>query len=334
MSRIAEADRPTLLSTTRLASPVYRASDRLQILPIHTAAAVIEVKASLNAATLKDGYAKIHSCKALKSEPMRSVDRSATQAPFDSLGLLGVIFAFSSELTLKTLAEHAVELNKEYHSDHWPDLIVVLDRGFIDYGVSPPGTGMPVLRFGPRAPAAEHALSPPPLYVQMLVEEVGESTLNHFFLMLLSHLTFFPVRAGLPHFDVLTGGGREKPPLMLTAYQFDLAEVLRPTPPEMYADAGSPSPHMDVMDQTGKLIGRASLARWQDAAYVWWQGLIPLDPILKAVLPDTKRVQILRHTGHEKVFLSSLLSLTEQEFRSWPEILSRRSNLRGKIVDA
>lgn len=72
-----------------LASPVCRASERLQILPIHTTAAAIEVKASLNAATLKDGYAKIHSCKALKSEPMRPVDRSATQTSLDSLGSLG-----------------------------------------------------------------------------------------------------------------------------------------------------------------------------------------------------------------------------------------------------
>lgn len=243
-----------------------------------------------------------------------------------------MIFAFSSDSTLKTLAEHAVELNKDYHSDHWPDLIVVLDRGFIAYGVSPPGTGMPVHHFGPRAPVSEQALGPPPFYVQMLVEEAGDSTLNHFFLMLLSHLTFFPVRAGLPHFDVLTGGGREKGAMMLTAYQFDLAGILRPTPPEMYASAGGPSPHMDVMDQSGKgtCLARA-MAR---CCLCLVAGNDPLDPILKAVLPDTRRVQVIRHTGYERVFLSSPLKLTEEEFRAWPDLLSSGSNLKGKIVDA
>jgi hypothetical protein len=182
-----------------LSSPIYRASERLQILPAHTTAAVVEVKASLNAASLADGYAKIHSCKSLKSEPRRPVDRSATDTPIDSLGILGVIFGFSSDLTLVRLAEHAAELNKQYDSDHWPDVIVVLDRGLIDYGVSPPGQGMPVNRLAPRAPASEDAFGSPPYFVQLLVEEVGASTLNHFFLQLLAHLMFFPLRAGLPH---------------------------------------------------------------------------------------------------------------------------------------
>lgn len=174
-----------------LSSPVYRASERLQILPAHTTAAVIEVKSTLNEASLRDGYKKIHSCKSLRPEPMRPVDRSATSTSLDATGLLGIVFGFSSELTLTSLAERAVELNKEYDSDHWPDLIVALDRGIVAYAMMPPGPNMPASRLGARAPAANDALGAPPFYVPMLVQELGDSTLNHFFLSLLAQLTFW-----------------------------------------------------------------------------------------------------------------------------------------------
>jgi len=42
-----------------LSSPIYRASERLQILPAHTTAAIVEVKSELTPATLRDGYEKI-----------------------------------------------------------------------------------------------------------------------------------------------------------------------------------------------------------------------------------------------------------------------------------
>ena len=107
------------------------------------------------------------------------------------------------------------------------------------------------------------------------MEQAGESTLNHFFLQLMSQLLFFPMRAGLPHFDVLTGAGREKGAMLLTSYQYDLSGQLRPTPAEMYgASAPLPKPHMDVLNPSGSVIGRASFAKWQDGAYVIWPSVI------------------------------------------------------------
>ncbi len=316
-----------------LSSPIYRASERLQILPAHTAAAVIEVKSSLNSATLRDGYEKIRSCKQLKYEPMRSMDRSATTTNLDLTRPLGVIFAFSSELSLETTGIKMGELNGEFHSDHWPDLVVVLDRGFVNYGMGPPGLSAPINWVGARAPAEVGGRYPPPFYVRVLVQETGDATLSHFFLMILAQLTFFPLRAGLPDFDLILGRGLGQS-MVLDAYQFDLNNGLQAVPRELQGVPRPPEATIEVTDPAGAKIGILEYGQWlEDAGFVWWHGRIPLAIILKAVLGDVDRVSTYQDMGRPGVEHSSLLPITSHEFRLWPVHIAANSNLIARLAN-
>ena len=48
---------------------------------------------------------------------------------------LGAVFAYEATTSLDALAENLREINAAYSSDHWIDLVVVLDKGVIGYSV-------------------------------------------------------------------------------------------------------------------------------------------------------------------------------------------------------
>src|SRR3984957_17133214 len=116
-----------------LVSPVYRYSEQMLMLPLDTVAAVIEVKSRLNKKEIEDGYKKIAACKRLKKTPVLAGDQQATGSDLATVATYGVIFGFSSDTSLATLAQHAEELNSQYEPSAWPDLIVLLDSGTISY---------------------------------------------------------------------------------------------------------------------------------------------------------------------------------------------------------
>jgi hypothetical protein len=117
-----------------LTSPVYRYSEDMLMLPLDMVAAVMEVKSRLNKQDLEDGYKKIAACKRLKKTPISAGDQQATGSALRSVATYGVIFGFSSDTSLATLAQHVENLNGEYEPSAWPDLIVLLDSGTISYG--------------------------------------------------------------------------------------------------------------------------------------------------------------------------------------------------------
>ena len=89
---------------------------------------------------------------------------------------MGVIFGFSSDISIDTLAEHAADLNKKYDSPLWPDLVVVLDQGVIGYAIQWPGQHKMAGDLGTRPAPGD-----------------GELALNRFFLSLLAQLAFYNV---------------------------------------------------------------------------------------------------------------------------------------------
>jgi len=122
-----------------LVSPVYRYSEEMLMLPLDTVAAVIEVKSRLNKKEIEDGYEKIAACKRLKKTPVSGGDQQATGSELRSVATYGVIFGFTSDTSLATLAQHAENLNSKYEPSAWPDLIVLLDSGTIGYAAHFPG---------------------------------------------------------------------------------------------------------------------------------------------------------------------------------------------------
>jgi hypothetical protein len=157
-----------------LTSPVYRAAERTQIVPAHTVAAVIEVKSKLDKAQLADAYEKIASCKRLEKPSLSSMDQSSTKSGLDSVGTMGIVFAFDSATSLATVGEHAKELNATIDSALWPEMIIVLDKGVLQYMIQWPGQfGKFAGLFAPQPPEGHDQVAPPPFYVHLAAVQEG-----------------------------------------------------------------------------------------------------------------------------------------------------------------
>ena len=248
-----------------LSSPLYRFSERGQIIPADAVASVIQVKTALNKRELEDAYENIVSSKKLKKRPYSEIDRKATGSPLSTLATLGVIFGFDTDTSLETLAENAAELNTKYESNLWPDMIVVLDQGVISYTISFPGE---TTMAGALQPPADEEFVIPPAYVHLFIFPEKEFTLNRFFLMLLSHLTFYPYRVSTPPFDVMMRGwpgiGQT-----VTAYQFNMARRLRPVPEDEYMGKNPRPPlSINIFSQDGRQLGVLQFLRWQNGSVV------------------------------------------------------------------
>ena len=305
-----------------LSSPVYRSAKKTQIIPYDTVVAVIEVKSCLNKNELKDAFEKIASCKKLKKRPFSQLDQRATGSRLTTIGTFGIIFGFDSDTKLETLAEHVKGFNKGYESKLWPDMVIILDKGVIDYGVTFPGEGYIAATL---APLCDDKFQVFPIYINLKIHKDEEFSLNRFFCSLLSHLTFYPRRASIPPFDVILEGTPKKA-MAVTGYQFNTKRELKPVPPEMYENPEQPI-SMRVDDSTGNQIGIMHFIPWQDGAAIRWYGGVPLAVLLKTIL--SKEAKVIVHSGAQ---LSSVLNITEEDFRKWPEILSKRSNMTGSII--
>lgn len=304
-----------------LSSPIYRHSEKTQIIPFDTVAAVIEVKSCLNKNEIKDAFDKIVSCKKLKKRPLSQLDQRPTGSKLTTIGTFGIIFGFDSDTKLETLAENIKEFNKDYESKLWPDMVIVLDKGVINYGISYPGE-MDIA--GALAPLCDDKFPVPPFYVNLIVHKDEEFSLNRFFSDLLSHLTFYPRRPSTPPFELILEGTTKKA-MTITGYQFNMKRELKTVPPEMYKNPKPPI-SMKVDDSTSKQIGIMQFIPWQDGSVIRSYGAMPLGFILSIIFK--KEVKVIEHSGAQ---LSLVLKITEEDFRKWPEILSERTLMTGSI---
>lgn len=324
-----------------LDSAVYRASDRMQIVSANVTAAVIEVKSSLNAQTLTDGYAKIASVKTLEKSRIGVMDRPTTRSGLDTVGTMGVIFGFDSDLSLGTLAKHARELNSQYESYYWPDMIVVLDKGVVTYAVKWPGSDNPLAgAMSPQHPKGHDLVNPPPWFVSLVEYREEKRALNRFFITLLAHLSLYPNRFGVPKFEVGLGS-KDAPAHLVAGYQFNLDRRLQPTPAE-YALGQSPKPlQMNVRNSQGKLVYLLQHLPWQDGFIIRKYGRMPFQLLLSFVVDDP-RVFVMDEPTELGMQITSLTGIDEAAFRKWPqrlksahweaEIVERDSPMYGKAL--
>jgi hypothetical protein len=298
-----------------LTSPVYRYSENLLILPLDMVAAVIEVKSTLNKKEITDGYKKIAACKRLKKTPLSPGDQQATGSDLRTVATYGAILGFSSDTSLATLAQHAEDLNKQYEPSAWPDLIAVLDAGTVHYGVQFPGASS----MGHMMPPTDDNFVVPPMIVHLLLHEDGDFALNRFFILLLSHLTFFPRRIGTPTLDQILEGAA-KTGVTLHAYQYTQDRKLTRVPDELYSHRANLAPvTISITSDNGALHGIIRYFPWIDGGVLAWSGDIPFPP-LAALLGEIGLKMMSRHNGVE---YSNPIKLTEAEFREWPERLNR-----------
>lgn len=167
--------------------------------PAAASACAIDVSETMDLDCLRAAYARIADAKILKkpSIPRRDgIDQTTVT--------LGIIFAMDASVPLEALAKEMERLNGQTPSGQWVDMVVILSKGVINYGVQFPGDGIS----GDLLPPAEGALTSasPPIYVIILIHPTGKYSFNKMCSYLVAHLSLFSPDAKLPFFkDVLEG---------------------------------------------------------------------------------------------------------------------------------
>ena len=298
-----------------LVSLVYRESEHKLILPIDNVPAVIEVKSRLDATELADAYRKISSCKRLEKRPASASDRSATGTDLKAVGTLGIIFAYSSTLKIRTVAEKARQLNETYDSGLWPDAIVLLDRGIITYDMRTPAGQRRAIHMRPEEPGTQRVHLP--FYIEMAIREDKAYVLNRFFSLLFDQLANFPYRPSSPPPGALIDGAPLKSE-SCCVYQFNPEQKL--VVAEHRDDLGTPHEFIITSSQESH-IGELSFEQRNDGGVVKWRGDLP-DDLMSFVLGRLLGGSPVPLHNYFDGFYTNVLAVTAEDFREWPNQLN------------
>jgi hypothetical protein len=228
---------------------------------------------------------------------------------------LGIVFAYESKTTLETLAENLKEINKEIPSDHWVDLVVILDKGVISYTIQ-----LPFSKEFPGwfAGSASKDFPVPPFYIHLVKEELGELTLNRFFVYLTSHLTFYRKRSSVVFENIISSQGREC--MTLQGYQYNLKRDLIPV--EKAHQEGNLVKSMIKYNlysikQDGIYVGQIAWMPWQDGAVLSYSGRIgPPKIFFQPYFRATKSNGIyMQGMTNANLWLSSVIPLSKEKFK-------------------
>ena len=300
-----------------LSSPVFRFSEDAMILPVDTVASVIEVKSRLTSDELLDAYKKIASVKTLKKRPSSEMDRKATGSELKMTSTLGVIFAFTSDIAIETVAQKIEELNKPFDSQAWPDMVIVLDVGTLNYAIQSPGGEL----FGDLMPR-EETFAIAPFYVSLMLRRDREFSLNRFFTTLLSHLQFFPHRPSVPPFDIALAG-TAKECIGVCSYQYDRDKNLLPANrTEIELPAA-----IQIKSTSGQVTATLHWLPWPSGGTIMCESGAPLQMFL--LLAGFAKDEQIFHCGSRQY--SSVLPVKRAEFLRWPQRLN--SKMKGMTAE-
>jgi len=99
---------------------------------------------------------------------------------------------------------------------------------------------------------------------------------------------------------------------------YDTNRRRKVVPPELDGKGAPPAAELGIV-QNGKTIGQLAYFSWQDGGYVVGRGMPPLAIILNLAFPHQKMYTMPVGDG----VYSSVLKLTEAQFRQWPEDLPK-----------
>jgi uncharacterized protein DUF6602 len=171
--------------------PVYRASDDAAIFPSDNVAAVVEVKSRLDKDQLISACENIRATKRLAKTPIPD------DLPFlVQTQTLGCLFAYNSAISLDTITNHYREFlsNEGFNTVDQVDIIAVLDTGIITFVAQPKGHDWTmVVMDGPGGQEGTH--------IGFGIQNLGPTTLDAFFRLLLAHLMVFRGMIDHPGFD-------------------------------------------------------------------------------------------------------------------------------------
>lgn len=244
-------------------NPVYRAGEGFvaQILPSDSIAAAIEIKSNLNKEELKDAAEKIASIKRLKRSPISNHDQQVNFSNFISITCLGVVFAYTSTTSLKTLAKNLKEINQTIPKSQRIDLVVVLDKGVIGYIPVVPGESQ--ARGLIMMPEATDDFKIPAWYIHLCIFEEPDHALHYFFIHLMSSIAFFRKRIPLPFDSLLKGAANRIQSIQ--SYWYNCDRDLVEVPIEHSQKKNPPLLTFNVFLKGARnLIGQFHQHKWSD----------------------------------------------------------------------
>ncbi len=286
--------------------------------PAANVACVFYTARILTADELRTGYARIGAVKRLKRPPCpKGITHPMNDVP------LGIIFCVESESSLEGVAEQMMALNRTTPSCEWPDMVVVLQKGTINYAVQfegdrikgnfllPNTTDFPVM----------------PMYAHVFVRGVGLHSLNRMCGFLFMHLEIFSPGVKLPENAAVEGVSSMG--MTLGAYQFNLKRELVPVPDEMRMDRGAGLRNLPFRIETlkGELLSHVQFIPWQEGGAVRIIGKMPLESLLVYLGRVMRDAHII---PQENARISSVLPITRADFLKALQTFQARSNMRVK----
>lgn len=288
------------------------------IIPGDNVAAVIEVAETLTPETLRAAYERIATAKSIRKNPAPRIPGAA-----HTTTTLGIILAKHASVPLESLAKELDTLNSAHSDREWPDIVVVLSTGIINFAVQFPGEGLS----GDYLPPAEGATSnfTAPMYIVLVVRPTAAFTFNKMCAFLFAHLAIFSPGAKLPIWaEVLRGIPMEA--MVICGYQYNLKGQLLPVPRKFYNDRYLSPPPAHITAQDGTPLASLQFLPWQDGGVVLLKGKLPLEGLLVFLgKKGLERAGIVRRGDMQ---ISYALPITESDFREMLGAIQRQSNMK------
>lgn len=180
--------------------PILRYSEKNLIIPADNAAVAIEVKSNLTKEALVDASKKIKAVKSLGKMPLSDLDLLSEGAKkIVQRQTLGVVFAFESHTSLRTIGSWYEEIFKQpqYNGGHI-DYICVLNKGWIDLAIKvQDGKGLNSILHP--EPILRPKIINGPMEIWIGCHESPEKSLLYMLRLITHHLQVFRTKIYIPY---------------------------------------------------------------------------------------------------------------------------------------
>jgi hypothetical protein len=264
----------------------------------------------LDETALRDSYDRIREAKSLVKTPVPDDNRSNVT--------MGAVVAARTTFSLSDLAQAIRGLNKGVATGRHPDMVCVLAKGAVDYGMQFPGdqgmlTSLPPSE-GPRSFV-------PPNFLHLTTVATTSFALNHLVAYIIGQLAFFAPGTPLPDMNEI----RKDVPSQRTivaSFQFD-------TTGKLVEAVGREQPiHPYTINDSkhNRLLGLAFIP-WQDGGVIIAEGKLPLTGVL---LLAGRPLPLMVHRPPGGRQLSSVLPIDVAGFINVMANIAKR--MKGVVV--
>lgn len=280
----------------------------------HEVAGVIYSVHSLSAEELSSAYDQIGAVKRIKKIPVTKPS-SSTDTP------LGIIFAVEATEPVEKIAQRMMVLNASHPSSEWPDLVVILTRGTINYAVQFEGDPIGGDFLLPNEPGGVVY----PMYAHVFLRSLGLHSFNRMCALIFMQLQIFAPGPKLPLMEEALEGISQYG-MTLGGYQFNLSHALVPVPDEMYRDRGVGLRNLPfrIEDKKGRLFSHVQFIPWQSGGAIRVIGKMPIEPLLVLFGSIAKEAHTIKRSDG---VISSVLPITREQFFEMLGRFQRQSNM-------